>query len=673
MGNQREVCVRCQEEEESCGDHWCMHIPRCSNTLINQNQQWFLVELEYDEKRMWCAAPLSFHPWSCVTIPKYQPAKRCSVALALIKVVSNALIVANCVQSKLWARFRTGGGFSVRWSPNFAKSLELSSQCSLWIPKLDHSKTKPKPKSQICGISAQQHMGVDRHKFIESQRWAFSLPTASALSSRDHQLHPTTTTTNYEKQVLFDGFCCFHIGHNNNNNNNTSDDGNSNNIPKFIKFQINDQYRDDSAMTFSLSILSLPATHMNHHHHHNMNTTNTVVNTTNTIRLLCMSFDHVSYIVDHTQISRIVRPLIESDIAFLSLMFNDNDHMSLRIFDHSNQTHNSNTHNSASTCESDDHDTMLQQPQQQQSTMSITRTATRTALDEQVTRLNEVVDQMMSRLTFMSDINQHVQYLFSSSSPSPSNTSTHTETSDKNNGQQVHDHRNMLQHKYGQWIRFMNELNMHYVPSFLNLYDNDHHVSSSRTSDHVKDDRDNGDDDDDDTMVVMTRATRVEQQLNRQYELFLSCNMTLDQAQPLSTSNHPSKSITDTHHHHHYHHRNDNNNNNSKSHHDAVVANDFGPMILQDKLKDLEQQIEKQVISLFSFSNNRAAPSEEALNELENRIGQLGQVTQQSLLMSSLPQKHFHYWWPAHHSTDCKVAKKRNWHNTFIVDRAWQL
>lgn len=181
----------------------------------------------------------------------------------------------------------------------------------------------------------------------------------------------------------------------------------------------------------------------------------------------------------------------------------------------------------------------------------------------------------------------------------------------------------------------MNELNMHYVPSFLNLYDNDH-VDSSGTNDHGKGDKDN----DDDTLMVMTRATRVEQQLNRQYELFLSCNMTLDQAQQC-ISNHPSKSIIDPHHHHHNHMNN--NNNNSKSHHDAVVANDFGPMILQDKLKDLEQQIEKQVISLFSFSNNRAAPSEEALNKLEDRIGQLGQVTQQSLLMSSLPQKHFHY------------------------------
>jgi hypothetical protein len=58
--------------------------------------------------------------------------------------------------------------------------------------------------------------------------------------------------------------------------------------------------------------------------------------------------------------------------------------------------------------------------------------------------------------------------------------------------------------------------------------------------------------------------------------------------------------------------------------------------------KQLELEIEKDIAKIFSFSNNRSAPSTEALKQLEQRIQQVSELSQQSLLLSSLSQKHFH-------------------------------
>jgi hypothetical protein len=74
---------------------------------------------------------------------------------------------------------------------------------------------------------------------------------------------------------------------------------------------------------------------------------------------------------------------------------------------------------------------------------------------------------------------------------------------------------------------------------------------------------------------------------------------------------------------------------------DETLISDFATNL--DRFEDaMEKEILSEVEQMFSFSQKQTIPSNEALQALEKKMQQHTEIAKQSILMSTLPQKHFH-------------------------------
>jgi hypothetical protein len=348
-------------------------------------------------------------------------------------------------------------------------------------------------------------MGVCRFNFLRSQRWAFEF--------QRNELSNDVTT-----EDVFEGYCCFQTqNHYSLLFKQQQDENQQHCSSDYISFKsLDGELSDPRTIKCTLFLLkqeSQPMELSNKNSSSNQN-----------VYLLGATMDGMNFLIDHTQIMRIFKPSIESEVAFIVFDFNN---VLLRIYD-----------------------------------MDEKRDASRKM--EYMTR---VLNSLMNHLKPIEDINLLVRKLFHRSSASI--------LSGTNALQALYD-------KYSKWVSFLNKMNK---------------ICSDLMTLHPR-----------------TDSNLIEQQLNDLCTSYLDSILTFSELRQMYGDDILSSNLD---------------------------IRDFAQ--IADKMeKQLEKEIENEVIQLFSFSTNRTAPSEEALDIIQKKMDVANQLSQQNLLLSCLYQKHFH-------------------------------